>query len=114
LRSELPMNIRAQRGIAVAPPLAADIQRIFELWSTSLSRYSDKGPWLLGEFSVVDAMFAPVAMRFLTYGITMPEDIANYVAHVDGDADMADWKDHALQEAWVVEADEAGADVVLD
>ena len=112
LRNELPMNIRARRRVEGTPALQADLERLFVLWGDSLSCHADVGPWLLGQFSIADAMFAPVVMRLLGYGIEVPEDIQPYVALVDTDVDMAQWKEAALAETWIVDADEAG--VALD
>jgi glutathione S-transferase len=45
----------------------ADIQRLIELWTELRAKYSAYGPYLFGEFSAADCMFAPVALRFATY-----------------------------------------------
>ena len=67
LRSALPMNLRARhdsfRLFAGAKP---DIERVQAIWRDCIERYG--GPWLFGARpGVADAMFAPVATRFVTY-----------------------------------------------
>src|SRR5690606_30622736 len=60
LRTAMPMNCRAMgRKVALTDALAADINRIFEIWSDCRSRYGAEGDWLFGSFSVADAMYAP-------------------------------------------------------
>ncbi|MFK8048225.1 MAG: glutathione S-transferase family protein [Halioglobus sp.] len=111
LRNKLPMNCRARnRYVAMDDALQSDINRIFSLWGDSLISHSDDGPWLLGQFSIADAMYAPVAMRFRTYGISLPQDISSYCEYVWNDSDVVDWCEKADEETWIVEADEAGVD----
>jgi glutathione S-transferase len=109
LRSRMPMNCRARgRTVAFDGLLDADLQRLWTLWSDSLDRHHDHGPWLLGQYSLADAMFAPVVLRLGTYGIEPPADLQPYCNTVLSDEILAAWLDLALQETWVVEADEAG------
>ena len=73
LRDAMPMNCRAMgRRVDLPKALTADIDRVFEIWSECQQRYDGDG-WLFGRFSIADAMFAPVVLRFRTYGINLPE-----------------------------------------
>jgi glutathione S-transferase len=110
LRNKLPMNCRASaRVVELDRALQTDIDRVFSLWGDSLTCHGDKGPWLLGKFSIADAMFAPVVMRLRSYVVPVPEDIQRYCEHVILDSDVQLWLEGALQESWIVEADEAGS-----
>ena len=109
LRRKMPMNCRARkRRVSVDPPLEADIERIWSMWSDALTAHADAGPWLLGEYSVADAMFAPVVLRFETYGVAPPPDIAPYRRVVLGDPDLQRWLAAAREEEWVIDAEEVG------
>lgn len=111
IRSKLPMNCRADnRYVELDDALQADIDRIFSLWGDSLASHADSGPWLLGAFSIADAMFAPVVIRLKNYGVSMPSDIRGYCEHVLADVDLVHWCEQARSETWIVEADEAGVD----
>jgi glutathione S-transferase len=111
LRGAMPMNCRAEnRTVEISAALQCDIDRIMSLWGDSLACHSDRGPWLLGQFSIADAMFAPVVMRFRSYGVEIPEDIQPYCRQVLADPDVQAWLDLALQESWIVQADEAGTE----
>ena len=52
-------------------------------------------PWLFGEYSVADAMYAPVVLRFRTYGAELGAPAREYVATTLADAHMRDWLDAA-------------------
>lgn len=111
LRNRMPMNFSARnRAVPMDEALTADIERMFTLWADSLACHSDKGPWLLGDVSIADAMFAPVVVRFSNYGVALPADVAAYCDHVLADEDMQAWREKAAEEPWRVEADEAGTE----
>ncbi len=79
LRSKMPMNCRAlKRVVSVDSSLREDIDRMVSLLESCLARHAQQGPWLLGQFSITDAMFAPVVMRIRTYGIAVPHSLELY------------------------------------
>ncbi|MEE4191978.1 MAG: glutathione S-transferase family protein [Halieaceae bacterium] len=107
LRARMPMNCRAeQRQIPIDGTLQADIDRICSLWSTCLARHG--GPWLFGDFSLADAMYAPVAIRFSNYQVELPEPVLAYMGTVLSDPDVVAWMEAGRAEPEIVEADEAG------
>jgi glutathione S-transferase len=61
---------------------------------------------LVGEFSVADAYFAPVCMRFNSYALPLPTNIAAYVARVTALPSVQQWVQEALLEKDYVEMDE--------
>jgi glutathione S-transferase len=92
LRGQLSMDITLRTKIKhLSPQTVADINRIVQIWSDSLKK--SKGPFLFGEFGVVDAFYAPVVFRFQSYGI----DIKNPLIRKYRDAIL---KHPAVQE-WV-------------
>lgn len=54
-----------------------DIGRVKEIWTECLEK--NGGPFLFGDFSIADAMYAPVVNRFVTYGIPLEPTIEKYV-----------------------------------
>jgi glutathione S-transferase len=81
LRESLPMNLKMFRpNFTIWSAVQADIDRITEIWRECLGTW--KGPWLFGERrTIADAMFAPVAFRFQTYGVALRDaDATAYVA----------------------------------
>jgi glutathione S-transferase len=99
LRNECPMNVRARdRRVAQTPELLADIARIDEIWRGCRKDHGAGGGWLFGHFSLADAMFAPVAFRFQTYGAELSASSQGYLRHVLEDTDVRAWQDAAAQE----------------
>lgn len=107
LRSACPMNIRATgRKVEMTDGLVKDIARIEEIWCECLN--ASGGPYLFGNFSCADAMFAPVASRFRTYGIELSNLSQGYVDTIHNDPAFKRWEKAGLAEQWIIDADEAG------
>jgi glutathione S-transferase len=72
LRNDMSMDLLSKLP---APPLSAaleaDIRRIAAIWKDTRARFGRGGPFLFGAFSNADAMYAPVATRFRTYGVDL-------------------------------------------
>jgi len=109
LRSQWPMNARAT-GRHTPPDAVrdAEISRIVALWSECRTRFGTRGPWLFGEYCVADAMFAPVVLRFRTYGARLDETGKAYAAVVLADAHMLAWLSAAAAEPWTIDYSEIG------
>ncbi len=109
LRNSMPMNCRAMgRKVSLPDKLTDDIDRVIAIWTDCHQRYSADGDWLFGKFSVADAMFAPVVLRFRTYGINLPESAASYATRLLESPAMQEWLTAAETEIEVIENDEAG------
>jgi glutathione S-transferase len=109
LRREWPMNIRALgRRTTPTPEVLSQIARVDALWNECRARFGAGGPWLFGEYSLADAMYAPVVLRFRTYGAAVSPLAQAYMATVLADPLLADWLAAAAAEPWIVAADEAG------
>jgi glutathione S-transferase len=111
LRSALPMNLRATgRKVALSPAVLADIDRIEHIWADCRARYGvdGGGPWLFGQWSMADAMYAPLATRFITYGIHRSGAFDDYIATVVADPLFQEWRAEALTETALMADNEAG------
>ena len=99
LRNECPMNVRAaNRRVPLTPQLQADIARVDEIWSGCRESYGAGGRWLFGDFSIADAMFAPVFFRFQTYGAALSAASQSYLEHALSDTAVREWQDASTQE----------------
>jgi glutathione S-transferase len=99
LRNECPMNVRARnRRVPLTPELQRDVARIDEIWSGCRAEHGRTGHWLFGDFSIADAMFAPVFFRFQTYGASLSPASQAYLRHALQDSDVLDWQDAASRE----------------
>lgn len=108
MRNEMPMNCRAERKIKISPEAMEDIQRIDAIWSEYTSKNSHLGPWLFGKFSIADCFFAPVVLRFLTYGISLSIPAQKYSTLVLNHKCIVDWLESGKAETEIVIEDEAG------
>ncbi|MCO7190860.1 MULTISPECIES: glutathione S-transferase family protein [unclassified Pseudoalteromonas] len=108
LRSEMPMNIRAKRYVDLSVAAQKDIARIAQIWREQMREFGQQGGWLFGEWSIADAMFAPVVMRFITYGIEPGPEATAYMEKVLACPAIQRWRADALLEQDIVPSDEAG------
>lgn len=110
LRSHFPMNIEAhlpevgKRVLAESAETRADVQRVTQIWSDLLCTHG--GPMLLGSFSAADAFFAPMAMRFKTYGISTPAPVEEYLDRIAKLPSVSSWIEGALAENDFLTAEE--------
>ncbi|KXF82931.1 glutathione S-transferase family protein [Enterovibrio coralii] len=111
LRNEMPMNIRGRRKVSPSRDCEKDIARIDDIWSSQMKEFSEKGGWLFGDFSIADVMYAPVVLRFITYGVTLSDDAQRYATHVIQNAALQQWIEESQQDTSVIPEDEAGVDV---
>jgi glutathione S-transferase len=64
LRAHMCMNVRRRYpGKGRTPEVLGEIRRIEAIWEQA------RGPFLFGPFGAADAMYAPVVLRFRTYGV---------------------------------------------
>lgn len=97
LRSALPMNLKAHHpGFKIFAGAQADIGRVSTIWRECLKQYG--GPYLFGEPTMADAMYAPVCTRFLTYDVKLDPICAEYCRTVMEWPAVAQWLSDALAE----------------
>lgn len=107
LRQNMPMNLRKSLpGRGMTPEVGPDIDRITAIWRACRSAFGGGGPYLFGAFSAADAMYAPVATRFRTYGVELDPVSAAYVEAIHDHPGFRAWQEAAAQEPWVIEEDE--------
>jgi glutathione S-transferase len=99
LRRTWPLQA-ASRGLTVrlGEDAAADVARVEEIWSERRERHGALGPWLYGAFCIADAMYAPVALRFASYGARLGTLAQGYVEQWLADAHLRTWLEGAAAE----------------
>jgi glutathione S-transferase len=109
LRAQWPMNARATgRRTPMTAALRADIERVDSLWSQCRNCFGANGPWLFGDYSLADAMYAPVALRCRSYGATLSAAATSYLDTVLQDASLQQWLADAALENWSIADAEVG------
>lgn len=107
LRAEAPMNMRRTPSrIDLSEAARRDVARIEELWLDCRGRYGDTGPFLFGDFSIADAMYAPVVNRFHVYEIPVTPISRAYMDTVRALPAWNEWEAQAHAEPWVIEEEE--------
>lgn len=98
LRMAMPMSLfrPGAAGTCASEPVMADVARISAIWRETRARFGAGGPFLFGRnFTLADAMYAPVVARLLTYAPPLDADAAAYCAAV---------RAHPLVDAWYADA----------
>ena len=107
LRGAMPMNIRGRYpGKGLNEKSGRDIQRVVALWSDCRARFGKGGPFLFGAFSIPDAFYAPVVMRFQAYAVEVSPAARAYCEAVQSLAAVREWCDAARRETEFVAEDE--------
>ena len=107
LRGAMPMNIRTRYpGKGLTPKSQKDIDRVVEIWSDCRERFGGAGNFLFGRFSIPDAFYAPVVMRFHAYAVKLPTVAQAYCEAVHELSAVKEWKEAARRESEFVPEDE--------
>jgi glutathione S-transferase len=110
LREHLPMKFRESLRLAgLAPEVKRDVDRILQIWSDCRRKFGAAGPFLFGQFSIADAMYAPVVSRFKTYGVALEGSPADYAETIWNLPAMQEWFAAARAEPYRVARYEAQA-----
>lgn len=110
LRQNMPMNCRARLpGAGMTAEVATDIERITSIWRSCRQQFGHEGDFLLGEWTIADAMFAPVVLRFVTYAVALDSVCSAYAEVVLGLPAMQEWVKAAEAEPEIISDFEIGA-----
>ena len=92
LRQNMFMNIRRSlSGRGRTPEALADIERIVAIWNGCRGRYASGGPFLFGHFTIADAMYAPIPLRFQTWGVEIDGLAGEYARFLLALPAMQEW-----------------------
>jgi glutathione S-transferase len=110
LRQAMPMNARAVgRRVPHEDAVECDVARVGAIWRECRARpAAQRGPWLYGDFGIADCMYAPVVLRFQTYGVQCDAVGRDYMGTILAHPPLRAWIAAAERESEVVEINEAG------
>lgn len=90
MRNEMPMDLRRRpAAVQLTDAAIADVARVQQIWDGCTAKGGDS--WLLGDFSIVDAFYAPVAFRFATYATELTSSSGRYRDRLLAHPAMLDW-----------------------
>ncbi len=103
VREAMSCNIRRRlaREQEWRGAVRADLAQLFDLWLRLLNEYG--GPFLFGQRSIADAMYAPVCTRLRTYAVTTPHFAQAYCSAIFADAAFQEWERAGKAEPWTIE-----------
>jgi glutathione S-transferase len=105
LRSNMSMNCRGHfPGVGRTVEVAGEIERIQRSWAEAREKHGAGGPFLFGRFGIVDAMYAPVVLRFRTYAVQLQAACRAYADAIVGLPAMQQWLAEAQAETEVIPA----------
>jgi glutathione S-transferase len=109
IRSAMPFNCRAHdRHVPISADIQKEIDRVQSLWLECRAQYGKGGPWLFGCFSIADAMYIPVALRFITYSVSLDPVAHGYAETTQEHPAVREWIAAAKQETEVMISNEVG------
>jgi glutathione S-transferase len=92
LRFNMGMNCRASYpGRGMTPEVQQDIGRITTIWRNCRKTYGADGEFLFGRFTIADAFYAPVVLRFRTYNVWLDQVCQAYADTILALPAMQDW-----------------------
>jgi glutathione S-transferase len=110
LRSKMSMNCRRSfPGAGRTVEVAADIDRIQRIWTVCREHADGRGPFLFGAFTIADAMYAPVVLRFRTYAVQLAPICRQYADTILALPPLQQWVAEAKAETEVIPAFEPAA-----
>lgn len=103
LRAEMPMNMRRRiPGHNRSSAVTNEIGRVVSIWNDVRSRFGDGGHFLFGDFSIADAMYAPIVSRFATYSVKLDGIAARYAETILKLPALQTWYAEAQLESEVI------------
>ncbi len=108
IRSEMPMNCRARRSLQLSDSARSECERVDQLFGEARQRFPSRGEYLFGDFSIADCMFAPIVMRFTTYGVVLSDSSQNYMKTLLKNPALAAWVIAAENETQILSDFEVG------
>ncbi|BCJ91147.1 glutathione S-transferase [Terrihabitans soli] len=103
LRKLCTMNLRRHYpGFELNDEVRDNIQRIDTIFAETRAQYGKNGPFLFGEWTAADAMYAPVVTRFKTYDVKLSAPSQAYCETVLATPGMKEWYAAAEAEPWTL------------
>lgn len=100
LRSECPMNIKKNVSKNISKNAEDDLNRIYEIWDFCIEA-SGSNEYLMGNFSAVDAFFAPIVSRIISYGLKQYKH-EKYIEKIFNHKYFQEWRNDAIKETSVI------------
>ena len=98
LRQTCPMQLQhVNRGFDASAAVLDDLSRIEEIWASARALSGAPHGWLMGDYSLADVFYAPVAARIVGYDLPVSPDAMNYCLQTISDPAFRAWRQAGLQ-----------------
>jgi glutathione S-transferase len=105
IRNEMPMNCRRIfSSINLSLETIREIERIKFIWQKCRREFGDNDKWLFGDYTIADAMFAPIVLRFKGYSVPLSGIEAEYVENVLQLPALIEWIETGSAEKEIIDA----------
>lgn len=91
LKKDWPMNCKASVKLFQSDNIADEIARIDAIWSCCRRKHREDGEYLFGRFSIADAMYAPLAISFSSYGAKLSMEAQHYADTLLSNPFVQEW-----------------------
>ncbi len=96
MRNHMPHDLKKKLAVFDLGPAKEDVHRVKEIWKKCLNEF--QGPFLFGDFSIADALYAPVVNRFVSYAVPVEGVVEKYVKTIRQLPAHALWIDQGEKE----------------
>jgi glutathione S-transferase len=98
LKRDWPMNCKASVPMYVSERIADEVARIDAIWSCCRRKHGVGGEYLFGRFSIADAMYAPMAISFRSYGAKLSMEAQHYADTLLANPHVQEWVRQSREE----------------
>ncbi|MDW4499012.1 glutathione S-transferase [Sulfitobacter sp. D35] len=98
LRGACPMQLlHVYEGFDASDAVRSDLARIERIWAEARDMAVFSGPWLLGDYSLADVFYAPIAARIIGYDLPVSSDARSYCETAVSDPAFRAWRAEGLK-----------------
>jgi glutathione S-transferase len=98
LRGECAMQLEyVFTDFEVSDAVKADLDRIETLWDAARSAHGADSPWLMGDYSAVEAFYTPVAARIIGYDLPVSDAAKAYCMAMLSTDLVREWRAEGLK-----------------
>ena len=101
LRSDCPMQLaHVNMGFEPSAAVRSDLARIEEIWTAARSVSGANDGWLMGNLSLADIFYAPVAARIVGYNLPVSDPARRYCERWIANPHFKEWRKAGLQKSY--------------
>ena len=98
LRQDCPMQLlEVQTGFQASPAVQQNIARIEEIWQSARELVHGQQEWILGDYSLADVFYTPVAARIIGYDLEVSAEARAYCLRLLSTPAVKQWRAKGLE-----------------